>query len=84
MAIFGTLILVSRRVRGLFRMILKRFLSKRLFRAMLMDVQGATAIEYGLIIAIISVSIIAGLQAIGGNITAVFKIIEDAFIAAMA
>ena len=84
MAIFGTLILVSRRVRGLFRMILKRFLSKRLFRAMLMDVQGATAIEYGLIIAIISVSIIAGLQAIGGNITAVFKIIEDTFIAAMA
>lgn len=65
-------------------MILKRFFSKCLFRAMLTDVRGATAIEYGLIVAIISVSIIAGLQAIGGNITAVFKIIEDAFIAAMA
>lgn len=65
-------------------MILKRFLSKRRFRAMLGDVQGATAIEYGLIIAIISLAIIGGLQSIQGNISDIFKIIVDAFTAAMA
>jgi pilus assembly protein Flp/PilA len=64
-------------------MILKRILSKRLFRAMLADTRGATAIEYGLIIAIISMAIIAGLQSIQGGISDIFKIIVDAFTAAM-
>ena len=34
----------------------------------LQDVSGATAIEYGLIAALISVSIIAGYSAIGGSL----------------
>lgn len=36
------------------------------------DEEGATAIEYGLIAALIAVVIIAALTALGGNLTGVF------------
>lgn len=42
------------------------------------DESGATAIEYGLIAALISVGIIAGASAIGGNISDRFDTIGDA------
>lgn len=42
------------------------------------DESGATAIEYGLIAALISVGIIAGASAIGGNIAERFNTIGDA------
>lgn len=39
---------------------------------------GATAIEYGLIAALISVSLIVGLQAFSDQLLITFKTIEDA------
>ena len=38
---------------------------------------GATAIEYGLIAALIGVSIIVVVQAVGGEVRATFKNVED-------
>jgi pilus assembly protein Flp/PilA len=42
------------------------------------DESGATAIEYGLIAALISVGIIAAVSALSGELTATFGRIEDA------
>jgi pilus assembly protein Flp/PilA len=47
---------------------LKRFLK---------DESGATAIEYGLIAALVSVAIIAAVTALGTNLSAVFTDISD-------
>ncbi|BCX17620.1 MAG: hypothetical protein KatS3mg117_1302 [Geminicoccaceae bacterium] len=47
-------------------------------RSFLRDEQGATAIEYGLIAALISVAIIATLQALQGSLTDTFQAIQDA------
>ena len=47
---------------------LKRFLK---------DESGATAIEYGLIAALVSVAIIAALTTLGGNLTDTFTAISD-------
>jgi pilus assembly protein Flp/PilA len=48
--------------------------------ALYADRQGATAIEYGLIIGIISMSVIFGMEGIRDNLLAIFKTISDAFI----
>ena len=48
---------------------------KRLI-SFLKDEEGATAIEYGLIAALISVVIVAALTAIGGQLNAVFETIR--------
>ena len=41
-------------------------------RTLLVDDSGATAIEYGLIAALISVAIIAAITSVGNNLTATF------------
>ncbi|BCJ92036.1 components of type IV pilus, pilin subunit [Terrihabitans soli] len=48
-----------------------------LFTRFLKDESGATAIEYGLIAAIVSVAIIAALQFVGGELGNVFNYIGD-------
>lgn len=45
---------------------------KTLFARFLKDESGATAIEYGLIAALISVGIIAGAESLGGSISGTF------------
>ena len=47
---------------------------RRLFR----NDDGATMVEYGLIAALISVSVIAGMRSIGTQMDAVFQVITDA------
>jgi pilus assembly protein Flp/PilA len=46
-------------------------------RRFLRDEEGVTAIEYGLIAALIAVMIIAGATLIGGELQAIFKFIGD-------
>ena len=43
-----------------------------MFRTFLRDQSGATATEYGLIVALIAVGCIIALEAIGGNLSSVF------------
>jgi pilus assembly protein Flp/PilA len=43
------------------------------------DEDGATAIEYGLIIGLISAAIIGGASAISSNINTVFQFLADTF-----
>jgi pilus assembly protein Flp/PilA len=45
------------------------------------DQSGATAIEYGLIAACISVAIIAAVQAVGGNLNGTFTAVSNALTA---
>lgn len=45
----------------------------RLLKAFLTDINGATAIEYGLLAALISTAIIAGVGAVGGNLGNLFN-----------
>jgi len=45
----------------------------KFFNKMLRDEQGATAIEYGLIAALIAVVIITGVTAVGTNLSATFN-----------
>ncbi len=49
----------------------------KIFARFLKDESGATAIEYGLIAALISVAIIGGAQTIGSKLTATFKNVAD-------
>ncbi|UXN58108.1 Flp family type IVb pilin [Phyllobacterium zundukense] len=49
----------------------------KLFTRFLKDESGATAIEYGLIAALISVGIIAGATSLGTNVNATFTKISD-------
>ena len=51
-------------------------------RALLKDESGATAIEYGLIAALVSVAIIAILGTLGTNLNATFKAVSDNLAAA--
>jgi pilus assembly protein Flp/PilA len=44
----------------------------KIFTKLLRDEQGATAIEYGLIAALIAVAAITAMQALGGQLTATF------------
>ena len=46
-------------------------------RKFLKDDSGATAIEYGLIAALVSVAIIAILSTLGTNLNATFKAVSD-------
>ncbi len=46
-----------------------------LFSRFLRDESGATAIEYGLIAALIAVVIIGAIQAVGTNLTATFNMV---------
>jgi pilus assembly protein Flp/PilA len=46
-------------------------------RKFLKDDSGATAIEYGLIAALVSVAIIAMLSLLGNNLNATFKAVAD-------
>ena len=50
---------------------------QNLFTRFIEDESGATAIEYGLIAALISVGIIAVAQVIGGEVSATFNEIGD-------
>jgi pilus assembly protein Flp/PilA len=43
-----------------------------LFKELIADESGATAIEYGLIAALVSVAAIAALQALGGSLNTIF------------
>ena len=47
------------------------------FVSFLKDESGATAIEYGLIAALIAVAILGVLQVVGGNLTNVFQAVAD-------
>jgi pilus assembly protein Flp/PilA len=44
---------------------------------MLRDEQGATAIEYGLIAALIAVAAIAAMQSLGGQLSTTFTTVSD-------
>ena len=57
---------------------------KTLFNRFVNDESGATAIEYGLLAALISVAIIATLQLIGPKLNGAFKAVETALPAAPA
>lgn len=47
------------------------------FRKFVKDDSGATAIEYGLIAALVSVAIIAMLSTLGTNLNSTFKTVAD-------
>lgn len=51
---------------------------KKLFQDFLSDEEGATAIEYGLIAALIGVAVIAAVRSVGTNISRTFSSIESA------
>ena len=53
-----------------------------IFTRILNDKSGATAIEYGLIAALVSVAIIAAVTSVGSNLTATFNSIAAALGAA--
>jgi pilus assembly protein Flp/PilA len=55
---------------------------RKLVQRFVRDESGATAIEYGLIAAGISVVIIAAVQAVGGNLKTVFTNISTALVPA--
>ena len=48
-----------------------------MLREFLLDEDGATAIEYGLIAALIAVAVIAAIQAVGDQLGVTFGEIED-------
>jgi pilus assembly protein Flp/PilA len=48
----------------------------RLFRQLMSDLRGATAIEYGLIAAIMSVALISGYGAFSGSLLNTFNDVE--------
>jgi pilus assembly protein Flp/PilA len=50
---------------------------KPLFNRFIKDESGATAIEYGLIAALVAVAIIAALNAMTGQLNAVFTKVSD-------
>jgi len=49
----------------------------RFFTNLLRDEQGATAIEYGLIAALIAVAAITAMQALGGELNETFNTVEN-------
>jgi len=49
---------------------------RKLIRKCFGDKSGATAIEYGLIAALIAVAIIAGITAVGSNLNSLFNTIS--------
>lgn len=53
------------------------------FRSLIADESGATAIEYGLIAALVSVAAIAALTAMGGSLKDIFKAVCDKLVQAI-
>jgi pilus assembly protein Flp/PilA len=51
--------------------------SMSMFRRFVKDDSGATAIEYGLIAALVSVAIIVALGSLGNNLEATFNAVAD-------
>ncbi|MBO9655654.1 Flp family type IVb pilin [Agrobacterium sp. SOY23] len=51
----------------------------KIFARFLKDESGATAIEYGLIAALVSVAIIGGTTALGGKLKETFNFINTSF-----
>jgi pilus assembly protein Flp/PilA len=49
----------------------------KFFTKLLRDEQGATAIEYGLIAALIAVAAITAMQALGGELNETFTVVES-------
>jgi len=47
-----------------------------IFKDLMNDESGATAIEYGLIAALVSVAAIAALQALGGSLNSIFSTVS--------
>jgi pilus assembly protein Flp/PilA len=47
------------------------------FTKLIKDESGATAIEYGLIAALVSVAAIGALQAMGGSLTSIFGVVRE-------
>lgn len=50
---------------------------RTLFNAFLRDEQGATAIEYALIAALVAVAIIVAVEQLGGSVGAMFDGVKD-------
>jgi pilus assembly protein Flp/PilA len=48
-----------------------------MFKTFLRDNRGATAIEYGLIAALIAVAIIGGVTAVGSNLSSTFDAVKN-------
>ena len=53
----------------------------KIFRNLKTDEAGATAIEYGLIAALIAVAAITALTSLGGNLSTTFQTTSDAMVA---
>jgi len=53
-----------------------------LLKDLMNDESGATAIEYGLIAALVSVAAIAALQALGGSLNSIFSTVSTTLSAA--
>ena len=51
----------------------------KIFRKLLNNEQGATAIEYGLIAALIAVAAITAMQSVGGSVKGAFENVEAGF-----
>jgi pilus assembly protein Flp/PilA len=51
----------------------------RLLRQLMSDLRGATAVEYGLIAAIISVALLSGYSAFTGSLLGTFNTVETHF-----
>ena len=49
----------------------------KFFNRLARDEQGATAIEYGLIAALIAVAAITAMQSLGNNLSATFSAVSD-------
>ncbi len=54
----------------------------RIFGKFIKDDSGATAIEYGLIAALVSVAAIAALTSLGGSLTNIFTVVDNALVTA--
>ena len=57
---------------------------RRKLRGLLVDEQAATAIEYGLIVALIAVAVIAGMSQMGGGSKGMWTTVSAKVTAAMA
>jgi pilus assembly protein Flp/PilA len=49
----------------------------RLLKSFLSDTRGATAVEYGLLAVLISVGLLAGLEAFSGNLSNTFSTVTN-------
>lgn len=60
------------------KLLFGRVVMKNVFARFVKEESGATAIEYGLIAALLSVAIIGTLQAVGGSLDATYQAIQAA------